>query len=260
MGFWWKPQRFVALAKERSRAWSSALLVATLTLAMFSFGSVTPSNQAQAAAAECPTDTAYIIYTYSSPNCTATFNYSGAAQSWTVPLGITSVSVTVYGAQGSNGNQLGGAGGTSTGTMSTTGGETLYVYVGGQAGFNGGGAPGTAGGGYGGGGSDIRSSGNTLNDRLIVAGGGGGGWVYLAYLFLIGSTATNAVTANGATGGNGGAKTGTGTAGGGGTGGAGGYISLINLGTNTTSQTVGGSGTSGSGATGGAGGTCQVTL
>jgi hypothetical protein len=175
MRLWQRPQRFVALVKERSRAWSSALLVATLTLAMFSFGSVAPSNQAEAAAAECPTDTAYIIYTYSSPNCTATFNYSGAAQSWTVPLGITSVSVTVYGAQGSNGNQLGGAGGTSTGTMSTTGGETLYVYVGGQAGFNGGGAPGTAGGGYGGGASDIRSSANTLNDRLIVAGGGGGG-------------------------------------------------------------------------------------
>jgi hypothetical protein len=172
MRLWQRPQRFVALVKERSRAWSSALLVATLTLGLASFGAITPPLlPAEAAAAECPPDTANIVYTYSAPNCTATFSFSGAVSQWTVPLGITSVTVVLNGAQG---NQSGGQGGTATGTLSTTGGEVLNVYVGGQSGWNGGGAPGNWGG-HGGGASDIRNSANTLNDRLIVAGGGGGG-------------------------------------------------------------------------------------
>jgi len=91
-------------------------------------------------------------------------------------------------------------------------------------------------------------------------GAGGGGWVYLAYLFLVGVTATNALAANGATGGNGGAKSGTGVTGSGGRGGAGGYVTIMDLGNNTTSETVGSAGSLGSGQTGGAGGTCQVSL
>ena len=143
MRLWQRPQRFVSLVKERSRAWSSALLVATLTLGLASFGAITPPKPAEAAAAECPADSANIVYTYSAPNCTATFSFSGAVRQWTVPLGITSVTVVLNGAQG---NQSGGQGGTATGTLSTTGGEVLNVYVGGQSGWNGGGAAGTWGG------------------------------------------------------------------------------------------------------------------
>ena len=153
MRLWQRPQRFVALVKERSRAWSSALLVATLTLAMVSFGAITPTPPADAAAAQCPADSTYITYTFSSPNCTATFAYSGAYQTWVVPAGVTSATVTLKGAQGGSSSPTviaGGAGAVLTGTLTTTPGQSLYVYVGGagtnsassgtiSGGFNGGG-------------------------------------------------------------------------------------------------------------------------
>ena len=52
-----------------------------------------------------------------------------------------------------------------------TPGQTLYIYVGGQGGYNGGGY--ASWGGYGGGASDVRSGGAALGNRAIVAGGGG---------------------------------------------------------------------------------------
>lgn len=76
----------------------------------------------------------------------------------------------VWGAQGNNN---GGNGGYSTGTISLTSGTKLYVYVGGQSGYNGGGGSGTL---YSGGGaSDIRINSSSLLARVIVAGGGGAG-------------------------------------------------------------------------------------
>ncbi len=118
---------------------------------------------------------------------TATFNYTGAQQSFTVPVGITSITVDAQGAQG-GGN--GGLGGRAIATIPVTPGEVLQVWVGGRptaqlgpGGFNGGGAitvePCGSGPTYswpGAGASDIRRGSGYAN-RLIVGGGGGGqGW------------------------------------------------------------------------------------
>jgi len=101
-----------------------------------------------------------------------TFSYSGGQQSFTVPAGLTTVTLTVYGAQGA---YSGGMGGSATGQLAVTPGEIFYVYVGGAGsgsagGFNGGGNGGYTGGG---GASDVRVGGTDLGSRVIVAGGGG---------------------------------------------------------------------------------------
>ncbi len=108
------------------------------------------------------------------------FSYTGGVQYWTVPSGVTSISINVWGAQGGTYSNLGGLGGYAQGTLAVTPGQVLYVYVGQQpttfsGGYNGGGA------GYsdtysrgGGGASDVRTSPYGLNNRVIVGGGGGG--------------------------------------------------------------------------------------
>ena len=93
--------------------------------------------------------------------------------SYTVPSGISYVRITAYGA-GS-----GGLGGMAQATINVTAGETLYVYVGGQNGWNGGGAGGspcgnTSPGQTGAGASDVRRGGVAPSNRIIVAGGSGG--------------------------------------------------------------------------------------
>ena len=108
-----------------------------------------------------------------------TFSYTGAAQTWTVPDGVTQATFDVYGAQGGNVDRSGGRGGKASATIAVTPGETLQVNVGGAGGaggFNGGAAGGSANssGGGGGGASDIRTGAFALADRIIVAGGGGG--------------------------------------------------------------------------------------
>ena len=129
----------------------------------------------------------------------ATFVFTGAEQTYTVPAGVTSLQVVAVGAPGGAGFSnaapgVGGAGAdgaTATATLAVTPGEGLYVEVGGAGGtadgtggFNGGGAGSSLGGG-GGGASDVRTvscgspcaiSGTaTLASRLVVAAGGGGG-------------------------------------------------------------------------------------
>ncbi len=108
-----------------------------------------------------------------------TFNYTGGQQTYVVPAGVSSISIECWGAEGQTGlGSAGGAGGLgaySYGEISVTPGQTLYIYVGGQAGYNGGGTGGNIGAGNGGGASDVRIGGITLADRVIVAGGGGGG-------------------------------------------------------------------------------------
>lgn len=119
---------------------------------------------------------------------TVTYNYTGAVQTYTVPACVTSITVDVYGAQGGNASVggTGGLGGYVTGTLPVTPGDVLYIYVGGQNGYNGGGDGGQDGNTVfsgspgalapsGGGASDIRIGGITVNDRVVVAGGGGGG-------------------------------------------------------------------------------------
>ena len=118
---------------------------------------------------------------------TDTYTYTGAEQPWIVPIGVSSITIKCYGAQGgSNQGGTAGQGGYATGTLAVTAGQTVYIEVGGQggttgaAGWNGGGAgyPGTGslGRGGGGGASDVRFGGNALSNRVIVAGGGGGNY------------------------------------------------------------------------------------
>ncbi len=120
-----------------------------------------------------------------------TFNYTGAVQTFTVPAGVTSITIDAFGAEGGtgaagnsvSGATLGGAGGKgskASGTLTVTPGQVLNIYVGGggtipTGGYNGGGAGGNANSGGGGGASDVRFPGTTAGDRILVAAGGGGG-------------------------------------------------------------------------------------
>ncbi len=115
---------------------------------------------------------------------TVNFNFTGSAQSWTVPPCVTSINVIARGAKG--GGSSGGNGAIITATIPVTPGQVLQVNVGGMGscgnnsqGWNGGGtgraANSTANASCGGGGAtDIRVAPNGLANRLIVAGGGGG--------------------------------------------------------------------------------------
>jgi hypothetical protein len=112
------------------------------------------------------------------------FSYTGSQQTFIVPAGVTSLNVSVYGASGQtsiNGGSDGapGKGGLVVTTLSVTQGTTIYIYVGGQANWNGGGNKGTCSitgwnGGNGGDASDIRVGGTAIANRVVVAGGGGG--------------------------------------------------------------------------------------
>ncbi|CAN5217490.1 hypothetical protein BH09MYX1_BH09MYX1_09480 [soil metagenome] len=117
-----------------------------------------------------------------------TFAYTGAAETFIVPGGVTQVTLAAWGAQGKSNaqNVAGGLGGYATGTLVVTPAQVLNVYVGGggttgtAAGFNGGGSAAvhpcaTAAGGGGGGASDVRATNTALSDRVIVGAGGGGG-------------------------------------------------------------------------------------
>jgi hypothetical protein len=133
---------------------------------------------------------------------TCTFSSTGSEQTFTVPSGVTAVTVTAVGAPGGNtaSPSAGGFGAVVNATVPITalpaGTMTLYVEVGGAGGFdaclvrgagvggfNGGGSTTVCSGG-GGGASDVRTTSiqtvpdsqlTTSNDsRLVVAGGGGG--------------------------------------------------------------------------------------
>jgi len=155
--------------------------------------------------------------------CQQVFAYTGAPQTFTVPQGITQVTIDAYGAQGFD-TVYGGRGGRAMGTLSVTPGQILHIYVGGYgSGANGGwnGGESTAlgsgcvssssgGTGYGGGATDVRVGGTGFANRVIVAGGGGG-------MGRLGPCGTSPSTFGGAGGGpTGGSGTGSSTAQGGG--------------------------------------------
>lgn len=212
-----------------------------------------------------------------SPKLTTQTISSSGSGSFTVPEGVTSLTVKLWGGGaggGAGGTSSGGAGGAGGGagyvsaTISVTPGETLSTYVGGAGS---GGSVNTSGGGGGGGGySSIYRSTTPL---VIAAGGGGGGGGKTA-------TSSNSGGAGGAGGGTtgvaGSAAGGTSTAnngGGAGTPSAGGTTGTggTNIGTNGSSLTGGlggdgrnaagndGSGASGGVATGGNGGSVVTT-
>ncbi|MCL4860690.1 MAG: PxKF domain-containing protein [Caldilineaceae bacterium] len=157
---------------SRPRLWG---LLCGLTLAVAQFFSPVGAGVAHAATTTCTPNGSVL-------ECTVTFAYSGAAETWTVPAGVTSATFDLYGAQGRPGDVTGGGGGNggrTTATWHVTAGTTYQIRVGGRFGYNGGGAGGTSGnsgnGGGGGGASDVRGGAFGLADRLLVAGGGGGG-------------------------------------------------------------------------------------
>ena len=126
---------------------------------------------------------------------TATFSYSGGTQTWTVPAGVTSITVDASGASGggaytSSDITTPGNGGRVQATLAVVPGQVLTLNVGGAGsngdpifggvgGFNGGGNAavysGSYSGGGGGGATDIRIGGTALSNRVLVAAGGGGG-------------------------------------------------------------------------------------
>ena len=55
-----------------------------------------------------------------------TFSYTGAQQTFTVPSGVSTITIQAYGAQGTNGNSPGGLGGYVVGDLTVTAGNTLY--------------------------------------------------------------------------------------------------------------------------------------
>ena len=126
------------------------------------------------------------------------FVSTGAQQSYTVPPGVTLLSVHAVGAWGGPAFQQGGPGEAITAYLPVTPDEVLYTEVGqtgaanGPATFGGGGAAGKQAGGWadevlpssGGGATDVRTCSekarscpaghSSASSRLIVAGGGGG--------------------------------------------------------------------------------------
>jgi hypothetical protein len=140
-------------------------------------GTLMAAGAAQAAAKYLPGCPVPVV---SGATATVTCSYTGAAQYWTVPAGVTQATFTLYGAAGdtTDDSGTGGTGAEVAGTLPVTPGSVLQVNVG-QAGANsgdafGGGGAGGDGAGGGGGASDIRDGTDTLADRMLVAGGGGG--------------------------------------------------------------------------------------
>lgn len=128
----------------------------------------------------------------SPPATTVTYSYTGADQTFTVPLGVYSIEITEM--KGASGGQITtggwstpGKGGLVSGTLAVTPGEVLTIVVGGAGGTTssatpiyGGGAPGNntgQTGTNGGGRTAIRRGGGDI----VVAGGGGGGAAISAF-------------------------------------------------------------------------------
>ena len=172
----------------------------SLSVAMNAGGDITLQGDIDVAGTVALTTTSYSGGSGGSPT-TVNFSYAGSAVSWTVPSGVSSLTIDAKGAGGGYGYSdptYPGKGGRLQATFSATAGESLRIRVGGrgenstqnpgggaagkyvrgsaQGGFNGGGnASGThysAGGG--GGATDIRRGGDALSNRIAVAGGGGG--------------------------------------------------------------------------------------
>jgi len=176
-----------------------------------------------------------------------TINYSGAIVNWTVPAGVTSVTIDAYGAQGGNdmcssGYNYGGYGAQKKGTFTVAPGNILQILAGGVGGNS---ALTCNRGGGGGGGTFVY---NLSTTTLMVAAGGGGGAGQAGC-----GSASNA-NANAGADGNAGFNTGYGA---GGTGGAGGGAASMGAG-GAGWNSNGASGSYGTGGTrfleGGAGG------
>ncbi|MFT5858418.1 MAG: hypothetical protein ACI865_000505 [Flavobacteriaceae bacterium] len=130
---------------------------------------------------DCPVDTIIstdslncgAVFTYTAPigldTCSITsqgFTYTGTIDNWTVPAGVTSVTIEAKGAQGSNNTISGvvaGLGAVMIGDFIVTPGQVLSILVGQQYAVTDGNG--------GGGGTFVVDA---VNNPLIIAGGGGG--------------------------------------------------------------------------------------
>jgi hypothetical protein len=207
------------------------------------------STPAQAASGGCVTDNGTV---------TCTFNYTGAAETWTVPGGVTQATFDLYGARGSYSDlRFSGKGGRVRATLDVAPGTIYQILVGGTNGFNGGGLGGRGdafgvNGFPGGGASDVRLSPYALADRILVAGGGGG------------TAGARGLGGNGGypAGGNGGGAGGSQIAGGGGASGAGaGSLGQGGAGADVLAELIYGGGGGGGGYYGGGGGSaCEADI
>ncbi|KKS51781.1 MAG: hypothetical protein UV82_C0019G0001, partial [Candidatus Magasanikbacteria bacterium GW2011_GWD2_43_18] len=99
-----------------------------------------------------------------------TFDYAGSIEIFTVPAGVTSITIQAKGGQGASGygGTIGGKGADMTGIFTVTPGDALQILVGGQ-GLN---SPNSYNSGSGGGGTFVY---NATTAQLMIAAGGGGG-------------------------------------------------------------------------------------
>lgn len=144
---------------------------------------------------------AAFVYSVSVFAQTTTFHYSGAIVNYTVPAGVTKITIVAKGAQGGNvSSYAGGPGASMQGDFTVTPGQVLNILVGQQGGNNNNNAGG-------GGGTFVTTS---TNSPLLVAGGGGGatcGGIGLPGLITANGTnggGINKQTADGGGGSNGG--------------------------------------------------------
>lgn len=124
------------------------------------------------------------IGTSTSVASSVSFGWTGAVASWTIPTGVSAITINVQGAKGGDNTNIGASGGSTTGTLAVTPGTTYYFCVGGIGGTGSGGVGGTCGGGAGGNGAQTSGGGGmtwfsgspsfATSSIIIVAGGGGG--------------------------------------------------------------------------------------
>jgi gliding motility-associated-like protein len=128
---------------------------------------------------------------------TQTINYSGAISTFTVPAGVTKITIDTRGASGGNtGAKVGGKGARMVGDFTVTPGQVLKVLVGGT------GSTGSYAAG-GGGGTFVTDN---SNNPLCIAGGGGGANSSANIDGNPGLTTTTGGGYNGGTNGNGGGQ------------------------------------------------------
>lgn len=119
--------------------------------------------------------------TISIPSSMKVYSFTAAPAPVVLNANVPFVKVSLWGAPGQGGRQdfaqdSGGKGGLTEGFLALNPGDSLTITVGGNNGYNGGGATGTDGSACaaGGGATDLRKNGNSLEHRIMVAGGGGG--------------------------------------------------------------------------------------
>ncbi len=167
----------VVVRPHRVRRGALVVMVVTAVVGVLATGVIHPS----VAAADDPTPSC------DATTCTVDFVPAGTVEQWSVPAGVSSVTVAMAAGSGASSavGGAGGAGGEMIATVPAEWGETFSVVVGraaanGGGGFGGGGAagpasPGPGVGGGGGGGSFVFETFPTSTVLLAVGGGGGAG-------------------------------------------------------------------------------------